>query len=186
MAVVRPLQLSADLSLCGTNTKSLNYNHLSESHGFIWVHSFSVFIRPPSLPIEVAIEWLESDLWAMSTTLFILFVAYNIFTLTLFVVIIPSWCFNWWLLLSFGSWLQLGAGWQGWCSLFCSEEGTVPGSSPVPVSQTQVAISWGNPCTRREGAAIVNVAAHCWSFLRMGISCLTNFIENLSQAKKPW
>ena len=60
----------------------------------------------------------------------------------------------------------------------------MPGSYPLSVSQTQVAISWGNPCTRREGTAVIlNMAAHCQSFLRMGIGWLISFIDNLLQAK---
>lgn len=60
----------------------------------------------------------------------------------------------------------------------------MPGSYPVCVSQTQVAISWGNLCTRREGTEVVlNMAAHCQSFLRMGIGWLISFTDNLLQAK---
>lgn len=60
----------------------------------------------------------------------------------------------------------------------------MPGSYPVSVSESQVTISWGNPCTRREGTAVFsNMAAHCRSFLRMPVSWLINFIDNLLQAK---
>lgn len=58
----------------------------------------------------------------------------------------------------------------------------MPGSYPVSALQTQVAISWGTPCTGREGTVLLNMAACCQS-IQNGDCLGVDFGENSLQVK---